>query len=94
MSGLAGKVGIKHSGVVVTTKDGKRHLVHKGKGYGESGQTVVVDAKHMSKKWKVTDSQSVSGAKVGDYVKKGGKDYNLATDNCHDASKRMKDIKG
>ena len=86
----------EHSGVVVTTKDGKRHLVHKGKGYGESGQTVVVDAKHMNRKnWKATEQEKpVSGANVGEFVKKGGKDYNVLTDNCHDASERMQDIEG
>ena len=37
----------------VTTAGGERYLVHNGKGYGKSGQTVVVDAKHMSNNWKV-----------------------------------------
>lgn len=37
----------------VTLEDGTQWLVHKGDGYGILSQTVVVDARHMSKKWKV-----------------------------------------
>lgn len=36
--GLLGNVGVKHSGVIVTTKDGEQWLVHKGKGYGDSSE--------------------------------------------------------
>ena len=42
LDGLSWKLGpLKHSGVIVTTKDGKKYLVHKGKGYGKSSQTVI-----------------------------------------------------
>ena len=37
----------------VTTDSGEQYLVHKGPGFGKSGQTVVVDAKHMSDNWQV-----------------------------------------
>lgn len=39
----------------VETESGGRYLIHKGPGFGTStgGQTVVVDAKHMSDKWQV-----------------------------------------
>ncbi len=37
----------------ITTESGEQHLVHKGPGFGESSQTVVTSAQHMSDKWKV-----------------------------------------
>ena len=40
--------GIKHTGVVATTSNGNRWLIHKGYGYGKSSSTVITDAKHMS----------------------------------------------
>ncbi|XP_028390697.1 uncharacterized protein LOC114515608 isoform X2 [Dendronephthya gigantea] len=98
---LANKMGIKtsisgqksratHSGVVVTTSDKKKYLVHKGKKFGKSSQTVVVDAKHMSKSWEnVGKSVSGNGNNVGSFVKAGGADYNLWGKNCHDATKDM-----
>lgn len=55
-----------------------------------SGETVVTNAKHMSGDWQSGGVQSVKpGTRVADYVKAGGSDYNLAFDNCHDASRRM-----
>ncbi|VDI48524.1 Hypothetical predicted protein [Mytilus galloprovincialis] len=54
LSGFFGKIGIKHTGVVATTKNGGKFLVHKGPGYGKSSSTVVVNAKHMSNKWTKT----------------------------------------
>ena len=81
---------MKHSGVVVTTNDGKKYLVHKGSGYGKSSQTVVTDVKHMSSAWSNMDNgKSVKGKSVGDFVKTGGKGYNVFTDNCHHARKKM-----
>ncbi|XP_078384560.1 uncharacterized protein LOC144666977 isoform X2 [Oculina patagonica] len=93
LGGSGGSLGIEHSGVVVTTNSGDRWLVHKGKGYGDSGQTVVTNAKHMSGAWTSGGSQSVQpGTKVADYVKASGQNYNLLSDNCHDGSKRMMDV--
>jgi len=40
----------------VTLEDGTKWLVHKGDGYGISTQTVVVDARHMSRNWKASHS--------------------------------------
>ena len=62
--------------------------MHKGSGYGVSSETVVTNARHMSNNWKAVGAKDVSGVKVADYVKAGGKDYNLAFDNCHDGRKR------
>lgn len=99
---LANKLGIKtsiseqksratHSGVVVTTTDGKKYLVHKGDGYGKSSQTVVVDAKHMGKSWKnVGKSGNGNGKSIGSFVKAGGENYKLSGGNCHDATDDMK----
>jgi hypothetical protein len=81
---------VTHSGVVVTTKDGGRYLVHKGNGFGKSSQTVVVYDKHMGKSWKnVGRSTSGNGKNVGSFVKKGGKDYKIRGGNCHDATDDM-----
>ncbi|XP_073728349.1 uncharacterized protein [Misgurnus anguillicaudatus] len=79
-----------HSGVRVTLGDGTTWLVHKGDGYGISSQTVVVDARHMSKKWKIVETKNFGGSKtVSDFVKAGGTDYTIIFDDCHDASGRM-----
>lgn len=39
--------------VRVTLGDGSRWLIHKGKNYGTSFQTVVTSAEHMSSEWRV-----------------------------------------
>lgn len=80
---------MKHSGTKVTTDAGNQYLVHKGRGYGKSSQTVVTDARNMSSAWNVTATKDVTNAKVGDYVKAGGSTYGLVHDNCHHASGRM-----
>ncbi|VDI48522.1 Hypothetical predicted protein [Mytilus galloprovincialis] len=54
LNGFVGRFGIKHTGVVATTKNGGKFLVHKGPDYGKSSSTVVVNAKHMSNKWTKT----------------------------------------
>ncbi|KAK2855299.1 hypothetical protein Q7C36_007168 [Tachysurus vachellii] len=60
--------GQSHSGVRVTLEDGQEYLVHKG----SSSQTVVVDADHMSDKWKVEETMNFGGSKtVSDFVKEG-----------------------
>lgn len=38
LGGSGGSIGVKHSGVVVTTDNGDRWLVHKGSGYGDSSK--------------------------------------------------------
>ena len=82
-----------HSGVIVTTKDGGKYLVHKGKTFGKLGQTVVVNVKHMGKSWKnIGKGKDVNGKSVGDFVKAGGKDYNFLGNNCHNAHDRMKKV--
>ena len=61
--------------------------------YGKSSQTVVTDAKHMGKGWRnLGNRKSVNGKSVGDFVKAGGKNYNVVTNNCHDASRRMDNL--
>uniref|UniRef100_A0A3Q1G4I3 Uncharacterized protein n=1 Tax=Acanthochromis polyacanthus TaxID=80966 RepID=A0A3Q1G4I3_9TELE len=89
-SSSAGVGPFSHSGVLVTLADNSQHLIHKGNGYGKSSQTVVTDARHMSPAWQVDSSKNFQGTKtVAHFVKTGGSDYNLLTDNCHQASKRM-----
>jgi len=81
----------KHQGVRVTLDDGSKFLVHKGSGYGgRGGQNVVTNARHMSKKWSGAGARKVnSGATLGDLVKAGGKNYNVAVDNCYHGATRM-----
>ncbi|KAI0213583.1 hypothetical protein LSAT2_001390 [Lamellibrachia satsuma] len=90
LTGLSTMVGpIRHSGVVVETQDGRRMLIHKGKDYGRSSQTVVTDARHMSSNWRPVQSRPVSGSSVGDFVRAGGRDYSTIGDNCHNGRCRM-----
>lgn len=83
-----------HSGSLVTTSDGKQYLVHKGDGFGKSSNTVVTDAKHMSSKWKPAGpTTNVAGrASISDFVKAGGKDYNVRGKNCHNATSKMQNL--
>ncbi len=55
----------------ITTNTGERWLAHKGKGYGKSMDTVLVDARHMSGSWKPLGlSVHVGGRQtVGDFMK-------------------------
>jgi len=82
---------VNHHGAVVTTASGDRYLVHKGDGYGKSSQTVVVDAGHMSSNWQPLPCgpRSVEGHTVSDFVKAGGENYSLITDNCIHGANRM-----
>ncbi|KAJ8004883.1 hypothetical protein DPEC_G00140920 [Dallia pectoralis] len=81
---------ISHSGVRATLADGSMWLVHKGKGFGISSQTVVVDARHMGRDWKIVETKNFRGSKtISDFVKAGGTDYSLIFDNCHDGAGRM-----
>ncbi|KAJ8290757.1 hypothetical protein GJAV_G00017120 [Gymnothorax javanicus] len=93
MDGLSFTLGVlSHSGVRVTLADGTQWLVHKGDEYGIKSQTVVVDAKHMSSKWKIVETKDFGGSKtVSDFVKAGGTDYSLIFDNCHHGAGRMMD---
>uniref|UniRef100_A0A3Q1CU54 Uncharacterized protein n=1 Tax=Amphiprion ocellaris TaxID=80972 RepID=A0A3Q1CU54_AMPOC len=89
-SSSAGAGPFSHSGVRVTLPDNSQYLVHKGSGYGISSQMVVTDARHMSSAWQVQSSKDFQGTKtVADFVKTGGSNYNVLTDNCHQASNRM-----
>uniref|UniRef100_A0A8C4SSG8 Uncharacterized protein n=1 Tax=Erpetoichthys calabaricus TaxID=27687 RepID=A0A8C4SSG8_ERPCA len=89
-SSSAGQYPVSHSGVRVTDAQGQQWLIHKGGGYGISSQTVVVDAKHMSDKWKVTETKDFQGSKnISDFVNTGGPKYNVILNNCHSASHRM-----
>jgi len=83
---------VPHHGAVVTTKSGDRYLVHKGNEYGKSSQTVVTDARHMSGKWRTTETRKVQGHTVSDFVKTGGKKYSLLTDNCIHSANRMTNL--
>ena len=86
---IARILGFKHSGVVVTLENGERWLVHKGSEYSKVSDTVVVNAKWMSSNWTRTSIKHVYHSRVVDYVRAGGATYNLFSDNCHDASRRM-----
>lgn len=71
-------------------------MVHKGPDFGQSSQTVVVDARYMSNAWsprgQVQHHNPASApVHLGDLVKNGGKDYNLLCNNCIHGSNRMQD---
>ncbi|XP_076076430.1 uncharacterized protein LOC143047277 [Mytilus galloprovincialis] len=94
LTGLLGKIGVPHTGVVATTKDGGKFLVHKGADYGKSSDTVVVDAKHMSSKWTKTGEKPVAAGKtISDVMNDGyvNKRYGFGKDQkiCWDASKNI-----
>ena len=73
---------------------GKRWLIHKAKS-GKSIKTYVVDPSTMSNKWTYGKNKNVvGGVNIGEYVKTGGSNYNLLTNNCHHASCRTYKIKG
>ena len=80
---------VHHHGTVVTTSSGDRYLVHKGKNYGRSSETVVTNARHMSDKWRTTETRSVQGRTVSDFVKAGGPKYSVIKDNCIHGANRM-----
>ncbi|XP_074510393.1 uncharacterized protein LOC141779450 isoform X2 [Sebastes fasciatus] len=81
---------LSHSGVRVTLADGAQWLIHKGRNFGISSQTVVVNARHMSSLWEVVRTGDFEGRKtVSDFVEDGGSEYNLLFDNCHLGSRRM-----
>ena len=75
----------------MTLEDGSKYLIHKGDNYGgRGGQTVVTNARHMSRKWSGNGARKVAtGATVGDLVKAGGKYYNVALNNCYHGATRM-----
>ncbi|KAJ8354249.1 hypothetical protein SKAU_G00218160 [Synaphobranchus kaupii] len=66
LNGMSVALGpLSHSGVRVTLADGSKWLVHKGDNFGVSSQTVVVDAKHMSNKWKsLSESSSLTSPQM------------------------------
>ncbi|XP_072249567.1 uncharacterized protein [Leuresthes tenuis] len=90
-SSSSGSGPISHSGVRVTLDDDSQWLIHKGDRYGRSSQTVVVEERFMSSKWKnIAPIVRCSGTKtVADLVDAGGAVYDVFSDNCHHASRRM-----
>ncbi|XP_070692179.1 uncharacterized protein [Pempheris klunzingeri] len=81
---------LSHSGVRVTLADDSQWLIHLGKNYGISSDTVVTSARHMSPNWRVVDTVDFNGRKtVSDLVAAGGSDYNFFTNNCHLGSRRI-----
>lgn len=84
---------ITHSGVLVTTTDGKKYLVHKNMKNkdGTRGTTVEEVKTRLDNRWKkVKPSKKIATkATIGDYIRVGGTNYSLIRDNCHDATERM-----
>lgn len=70
-------------------------LVLQGRKYGFlAGDTVAVDAKHMSNKWHSVDGTShdvTNGATIGSLVKASQEKYNImmAVSNCKHARDKM-----
>jgi len=82
--------------VLLETASGQSYLAHKGDKFGteKGGQTVVVDAKHMSSAWKPAGSSvQVQGVKVSDFPGVMGPGYNLFSgDHCQTASAKAMDF--
>lgn len=97
MSGVLGKIGIKHTGVVATTQNGGRYLIHKGLGYGKASSTVITDAKHMSSKW-TPGLEENSWKTISDLMKDGYVDrpYGVFGGRkiCWDASRNIMNKSG
>ena len=86
---LSTLLGAEHSGTRVTTEDGKQYLIHKGKGYGNSSQSVITPAKHMSNNWHRAGESYKPNANVGEMIQKSGTGYHETKDNCHHGTVRM-----
>lgn len=79
-----------HSAVKVILENGQKFLIQKGNEYGQPSGTTVVDAKVMNDLWWSTgEAKVITRSTVGDFVMAGGENYNVLTDNCHHAAKRM-----
>ena len=64
----------------------------KGPDFGDSGgDTVVVDAHHMSERWQSVGEPVAPppGYRFGDAVRDGCRDYNLLLDNCQHGAGRI-----
>ncbi|VDI24421.1 Hypothetical predicted protein, partial [Mytilus galloprovincialis] len=98
LNGFLGKLGIKHTGVVATTKDGGRYLIHKGSGYGTKSSTVVLNANHMSKNWKKTGEKLTNGKTISNLMKDGyvNQKYGVGRDKkiCWQSSGNIMDKAG
>lgn len=84
-------LGVVHQGIIVTMEDGKRFLVHKlpsenGDGVGCA---VVADPTRMGSQWAWVKTKNVTHAKLEDYLDECGDRYDIKTDNCLHAVKRM-----
>ena len=86
---LSTLLGAEHSGTRVTTEDGKQYLIHKGKGYGNSSQSVITPAKHMSNDWQRAGESYKPNATVGEMMQKSGTGYHETKDNCNHGTARM-----
>ena len=84
--------GFHHYGVVVTTAEGKRWLVHKGFNFSRNSHSVVTDAIHMSKRWKMIERTKVKNVKVKDYLKVSGKFFHPVYDNAFHSATRMMEL--
>ena len=93
LNSWVGNLGIKHTGVVATTSNGHRWLIHKGNGYGKSSSTIITDAKYMSNRWKKTGTKYTKGHTISDLMKAGyvNKPFGFSSGKkiCWDASRNI-----
>lgn len=82
-------LGGKQSAVVAKLADGRQFLIVKGNQRGQGRRTVAILANHMTDDWIRTGSKTVTSSTLGDFVRAGGRTYNLVTDNGHHATSRM-----
>ena len=84
-------LGIVHQGIVVTMEDGKTYLVHKVASGDDDGLgiTIVTDSSKMGAQWSLVKTKKVKSAKLEDYLDACGEKYDVRSDNCIHAVKRM-----
>ena len=85
---------LMHSGVILTTEDGSKYLIHKGKDFGTKGQHTEIVKPNDTMYDKVY--RNVGGPIkpknhkiIEEYFKASGNGYDFMKDNCHDGTERM-----
>ena len=80
-----------HSGVVVTTEDGSKYLIHK---LGPQGNATIIEMANdaMYERGYAKIDPPIQAAKLWEikfYKDKSGDNYSFMRDNCHHATERM-----
>jgi hypothetical protein len=84
-----------HTGVRVEVEDNSKWLIHHGNDYGTAMDTVVVDAKHMGKTWKVREEIPINTGNnftIGDIMlyMQANPVYDVWSNNCNQVAAKIK----